>query len=279
MTTHTLTTPRIRLTVDSTQGMRWLSGDIMHDNRWRPLLPDCTLAESGLKECNYLLLPYSNRIRDGKFSFQGRDFQLDNAIRHAIHGTLRDQSWQIEKASDTEITATVNSHSSDNFNWPWPISAVCNLSVQDSQINCTLQLTNHGGSAMPVGGGWHPYFVRQFLRENPHLTIPVDGLYPDNDGDCLPTAGPQALPEALNFRVERTLPPDQRIDHCFSGLQAPMQIYWPDADVRVLLQASANCTHAVLYNPDKPWFALEPVTHANDAINLQTTGIDVKLYI
>jgi len=40
------------------------------------------------------------------------------------------------------------------------------------------------------------------------------------------------------------------------------------------MQASSNCTHLVLFNPDKPHFAIEPVTNANDAFNLAERGID-----
>jgi len=277
MSILTLTSSQWRLQIDPNQGMRWLSGDLFHDGSWIPVLPDCTDPKIDLKECNYLLLPYSNRIRDGHFEFQGHSYQLDNAQKHAIHGTLRDQPWQLEQLNDSSVTATFDSRDGQTINWPWPLAARCDITLQENVLSCELQVQNLGTSVMPIGGGWHPYFVRQLLAADPMLTIPVTGLYPDTNGDCLPIGDAIDLPAILDFTDMRILDPSQRIDHCFKGLSDPMQIHWPDANVTLTMTASKNCSHAVLYNPDQPWFALEPVTHANDAVNLLTDGIEAGL--
>jgi len=277
MSIHTLISDDWRLQVEASQGMRWLSGDIFHRDRWLAVLPNCTLPNTSLAECNYVLLPYSNRIRDGRFEFQGKVIQLENSQKHAIHGTLRDQPWEILSASKSQLLAKFDSRGAQPINWPWALSAVCEMSIEESALSCRLQVTNEDTTAMPMGGGWHPYFVRQLMREPAQLTIPVSSVYPDTNGDCLPTGAPEALPDILTFLDNKKLPADQRIDHCFAGLRGPMKIRWEDAGVTLTLHASENCTHAVLYNPDQPWFALEPVTHANDAINLVQRGIDAGL--
>ena len=126
---------------------------------------------------------------------------------------------------------------------------------------------------MPIGGGWHPYFVRNLKKAEPQLSIPVSGVYPDAGGDCLPIGEPQIIPEQLSFTNRTTLPPAQRIDHCFSGLSGPLEIHWPDVGATLTMHGSDNVTHAILFNPDKPYFALEPVTNANDGVNLNAQGI------
>ena len=141
----------------------------------------------------------------------------------------------------------------------------------------TLYLENLADSPMPAGGGWHPYFVRHIDQADPLLSIPVTGFYPDTDGDCLPTGGPQPLPDELIFTNRNPLPEHQRIDHCFSGLHGPMSITWPDADLTLSLRCSEQMSHAILYNPPETFFALEPVSHANDAINLAQQGIDAGI--
>ena len=130
---------------------------------------------------------------------------------------------------------------------------------------------------MPIGGGWHPYFARSIHQANPRLSIPVTGVYPDTDGDCLPIGEAVSIPPELQFQDGVELPPSQRIDHCFSGLNGPLKICWPDADITLSMQGSKHYTHAVLFNPDKPYFALEPVTNANDAVNLAARGIDAGI--
>jgi len=236
-------------------------------------MPDCTQSGATLKDCNFLLLPYSNRIRDAKFQFDGQSYQLENAAKHAIHGFLRDQPWVVDEATESRLVACFKSHDKTSANWPWPITVRCEITANGSILNCLLEVINDGDSNMPIGGGWHPYFVRTLKKAQPELTIPVTGVYPDTDGDCLPTGGPEPIPEALAFANRSPLAPDQRIDHCFAGLSKPLEIHWPDVNTTLEMRGSDNVTHAILFNPDKPYFALEPVTHANDGVNLIATGI------
>jgi len=88
-----------------------------------------------------------------------------------------------------------------------------------------------------------------------------------------------SLPAELDFSVARDLKPDQRIDHCLAGFASPATIAWPDAGITVQMHASNNCSHLVLFNPDAPFFAVEPVTNANDGVNLTTRGIDAGIVI
>lgn len=274
---HTLTSTDWRIKIDSDNGLQWLSGDVFRKKQWVAVMPDCTQAGTNLAFCNYLLLPYSNRIRHAKFEFEGDSVQLENADQHAIHGTFRNQVWQIQEASATRLLASCDSRECDSFNWPWPMQAECDISLDGPRLLCSLKVQNLSDSSTPIGGGWHPYFVRNIGAHNPRLSVPVTGVYPDTDGDCLPTGGPQPIPANLQFRDGAELPTDQRIDHCFAGLAGPMTIHWPDADIKLTLQSSEHFDHAVLFNPDEPYFALEPVTHANDALNLVKLGVDAGM--
>lgn len=111
------------------------------------------------------------------------------------------------------------------------------------------------------------------------LTLPVRWLYPDENGDCLPDGAPVSVPAALDFTEARSLDPAQRIDCCYGGFGGEATLAWPAAGLTLRLRASDNCTHLVLCNPDAPHFAVEPVTHANDAVNLQSRGIDGGLVV
>ncbi len=277
MQRHTLESARWRVDIEPNNGMGWLSGRAFHGNQWLDILPDCTLNAEKLEQCNFLLLPYSNRIRDGKFHFDGKDYQLENAERHAIHGVVRKLPWVVESADNLHIAATLNTADHVGVNWPWPFLAKTELRISDNQLISTLYIQNLGQSPMPVGGGWHPYFVRHINQADPKLSIPVTGVYRDTDGDCLPIGAPEPLPDALRFIDQVALPENQRIDHCFSGLNGPMNITWPDVNVSLTLRYSDQMTHAILYNPAESHFALEPVSHANDGVNLAHKGIDAGI--
>ena len=44
---------------------------------------------------SFVLIPYSNRVRDGRFSFAGKSYQLRHADKHAIHGDVRDRPHNV----------------------------------------------------------------------------------------------------------------------------------------------------------------------------------------
>jgi len=258
-------------------GVQILSCQAKSGEHWHDVMPDCTQENAELKSSNFHMVPYSNRIRDGKFIFHAQQVQLEGADQHAIHGALRKLPWRVLEQSETELLAAYDTRQDGAVNWPWPISAEVRYTLDSNKLISHMSLTNEADSPMPAGMGWHPYFCRHINDAEPTLTIPVTGVYPDTNGDCLPVDTPIALPEELDFRKEKSLNADVRIDHCMAGLKSPVHIRWPAAGINLSMRTSENCTHLVLFNPDKPFFAVEPVTNANDAVNLESRGIAAGL--
>lgn len=263
-----------RLQLHPGLGLQTQTCKIQHAGDWHDIMPDCSAADAPLSAGNFHMLPYSNRIRDGRFSHAGSTVQLNHAEQHAIHGALRKRPWQVTARTNNSATAQYDSRTDGNINWPWPILATVSYTLTNDTLITQMTLTNHGGSSMPAGMGWHPYFCRIVAGAHPSLTIAAGGMYPDTDGDCLPTGPAISLPNSLNFATARDLDPDERMDHCLAGFVTPATIAWPDAGITLEMHASNNCTHLVLFNPDEPYFAVEPVTNANDGVNLTTMGID-----
>lgn len=273
-----------RLWSEPAAGVQWMGAQVKRHNQWHDVVPDCRpdvsqpaagqSAGAPLPAANFHMIPYSNRIRDGRFTFQGELIQLDNASAHAIHGALRKLPWQVRHADKNSLSCGFDSREHGNINWPWPIEALIEQRVNGDTLSSIITITNHGKSPMPVGTGWHPYFVRQIGQAMPTLSLPVDGVFPDAAGDCLPDGPAQNLPVDLDFRQGRVLDPDQRIDCCLSGLSGTCQIHWKEAGIELLMSASEKCRYLILFNPDKPHFAVEPVTNANDAFNLATRNIE-----
>lgn len=246
---------------------------------WVDIVPDCRFGESKLNEANFHMLPYSNRIRDGKFNFEGKAIELENGARHAIHGALRKLPWMVENQTDASLHCSYDSTKGPNINWPWPIHATIKYELQNRKLLSVIELTNKGESAMPAGGGWHPYFLNEVLGSNARVQMDVSGIFPDEAGDCLPDGAPVTIPQTHNYTQLRFLEPDQRIDCCLSGFKRHAHIQWTEAGIALAMQASANCEYLVFFNPDAPHFAIEPVTNANDAFNLYEQGIESGVQI
>jgi len=262
-----------------------MAAEVCRQNQWHAVVPDCRPAadqsaragqfeSAPLAAASFHMLPYSNRIREGQFEFQKRTIRLDRAESHAIHGALRKLPWSITEQTDNSLVCQTQTSDHKAINWPWPISARIEQRIENTSLISTMQLTNLGDTDMPAGFGWHPYFVRKVNGSEATLTLPVDGVFPDAAGDCLPDGAPVQLPDYLDFRKPRLLDSFRRIDCCLSGLSGQCEIDWHDGGIKLSMSASDNCRYLILFNPDMPHFAVEPVTNANDAFNLVARGIE-----
>src|SRR5690606_13284798 len=83
-------------------------------------------AEAGdpLSAACFPLVPYANRIRDGRFAFAGREVRLPANFppeRHSIHGLGWQRPWQVE-ADDGREAVMADTYSGDE-RWPWSYRA------------------------------------------------------------------------------------------------------------------------------------------------------------
>ena len=69
--------------------------------------------------------------------------------------------------------------------------------------------------------------------------------------------------------------------HCFGGWDGRATIAYPSSGVQLEFSCDPVFGHVIVYTPPgKPFFAVEPVTHANDGFNLfaqQLTGTGVRV--
>lgn len=264
-----------------------MAAQVKRGEQWVDVVPDCRPLLHGeidtragqsatvpLAAANFHMIPYSNRIRDGRFEFQGEIVQLENAGAHAIHGALRKLPWTITANEPQRTVYEFDTRITEKVNWPWPLHARIEQRVDGDALSSQISITNLGESNMPAGTGWHPYFVRDIENSAPSLTLPVSAVFPDANGDCLPDGPSIDLPVSLDFRKIKELSPDQRIDACLANLEGNCHIHWRNAGIELIMTPDKACRFLVLYNPDQPYFAVEPVTNANDAFNLDALAID-----
>ena len=188
-------------------------------------------------------------------------------------------------AASTTTSFVANFHSRDhkNVNWPWRFDARVEVRLDGASIHQSLTLTNRGPSPMPAGFGWHPYFSRSLTSDGEpvHLQFSVKGVYPDEDDTRIPSGLSEPPSEEQDFSLVTELTPDGFLDICCEGYDGKGVISWPSSDVSVSFDCSRKLGHLVIYNPaDSPFFAVEPVTNANDGVNLsarddRTSGVQV----
>ncbi len=280
-----LQTSQLQAVVDPEHGASILALFVRKGPEWLPLMPDVRLPGSDLKASSFLMIPYSNRIADGQFNFGGHAYQLLNGEKHAIHGDVRDRHWEVDLLSMTRIRCTFFSADHKNINWPWPFEVHAEYEVRENLFSARLTLWNRGDSAMPAGLGWHPYFNRQLGNEpeDVYLQAHINGIYPDANDNRLPSGPPEPPSAARDFSEEKAIKSDDFFDICCTGYSGGGHIRWQKSGVTAAFYCTPECTHLVAYNPtSKPYFAVEPVTNANNGVNLfdqaeMNSGVQILL--
>src|SRR5579871_1952317 len=101
-------------------------GRIKRGNAWLDFMrptPEASYANPA--DCaSYVLIPWSNRIRDGHFRFRGKDYQLRVNFPDgtAIHGTAKEYPWAVDSADGTHIRLSFDSRKAANVNFPFQFS-------------------------------------------------------------------------------------------------------------------------------------------------------------
>jgi aldose 1-epimerase len=108
-----------------------------------------------------VLVPWPNRIRDGKFTFGGDAQQLalsEPAHHNAIHGLARWVPWRrVDPVSADRIT--VECDLAPQTGYPWQLRLRTTYSLGADGLRVDHEAVNVGGAAAPFGLGVHPYLL------------------------------------------------------------------------------------------------------------------------
>jgi aldose 1-epimerase len=114
-----------------------------------------------------ILFPFPNRIREGKFSFEGQEYQFDTPRpgANSIHGLVISSPWTVEKteATDEYGAQLVSSIKAADFpdiirQYPFPFDLRVTYILNDGALIMVTEMKNLGDKNMPMGYGTHPYF-------------------------------------------------------------------------------------------------------------------------
>jgi len=263
-----------RILINTDQGTSISAFFVQKGNVWLPIMPDSRREEIDLKFASFLMIPYSNRIENGSFTFQEKEYLLTNGDNHSIHGDVRFRPWKIEKLDEVKVDCRFSSKDHENVNWPWAFEASVEYILSENLFTSRLTLWNRADSSMPAGMGWHHYFSRWLSKEKEpvHLCMKTDSVYPDENDSRIPSGPPLPLSDDQDFSEDKRLEPDAYLDACFHGYNGNGYIFWPESGVKLTFDCSPECSHLILFNPPKPYFAVEPVTNANNGVNLYARG-------
>lgn len=263
----------LQLLINPDVGASWEGLRVRRRGEWLPLLPEPGVDGCDLPASSFLMAPYCNRIAGGRFTFDGVEHQLADAAKHAIHGDVRKRPFEVRDLGPQSTDLVFESTRHTAVNWPWPFDLRVRYSLEGMSVTTRLELTNRGTTTMPAGFGLHPYFRRALTHPGEPLLVQFhsEGVYPDAFETRVPS-GPAEYGWTADYCRPRQPHPDELLDFCTAGYDGKGSIHWPVSGVKVDFHASPLFGHLVFFSPLKPWFAMEPVTNANDGVNLLSSG-------
>ncbi len=184
----------------------------------------CTFARGST------LIPWPNRLQDGRYTFDGRDYQtpLTEPERHnAIHGLTRWMNWQARQVDPSTVVMSLRLHPQEGY--PFALELEIMYRLADSGLEARTTGRNVGGRPLPYAAGHHPYVtVGTDLVDDAILRIPAR-RFVEVDDRLIPTGRAPAVDgKPLDFRQPHPIG-ELRLDTAFAGLE-------PDPDGRTRIE-------------------------------------------
>jgi aldose 1-epimerase len=242
-----------------------------------------------------VLFPFPNRIRDGRFSFAGKSYQLPaNNGPNAIHGFAIDADWDVveQGANDQEAFVTgqyqISKQSPDRTS-QWPADAIIRMryALAGRRVTLDVTVTNPSAQDLPFGFGIHPYFFDPLDPagdpKQTSVVIPASEYWVLKE--FLPTGERKPVDARLDFRKGQPMA-GLKLDDVLTGLgfegdRCTCRLGDHTLKAEFRLSFDRSFREIVLYTPpgETRVIAVEPYTQTTDAINLQARGIEAGLRV
>jgi len=279
----TLELERLKLVVNPRLGASIMALMIRNNGgRWAPVLRTMPADSQSPSEAgSFVMLPWTNRIKDARFCDHARQYRLkaNNPDHSAIHGFARELPWSIADRSpiSARFVLDTRAHTPETINYPFRLGATQRFEIGPSTVEIDLSITNLDDRPIPVGCGHHPYIHRHLFSDADELRIGLDvsGRYPATG--CIPTGEPRndQVCESLR-RGEPVANPG--LDDVFAGFGGIARFKWAASNVTMTMRCSENLAHLVIYTPcdesggASEYVCIEPVSMVNDGFNRHDQG-------
>jgi len=260
-TALTLIAGRLRLELSPSIGGSISALEWAGEGQSRAILRKCHRPlEKVLDGASFPLVPYVNRIRDGRFTFRGREVRIAPNMAgdpSPLHGQGWLNPWQVDKSGERHAFLSFRHAPSE---WPWAYEARQAFLLDENGLTITLACLNTGDGPMPCGLGQHPYFP---CGPGTRIDTDVTSAW-TIDHKVLPV---DKVPAEGRYDLRDRLVCGQDLDNGFGGWGGEARMSDPEWPFELRL-SSPDARFFQLYSPEAGRiFVAEPVTHANAALN------------
>ncbi|MEQ6902740.1 aldose 1-epimerase family protein [Nocardioides sp. YIM 152588] len=225
-----------------------------------------------------VLVPWPNRIRDGRYAFDGATHQLplsEVGRANASHGLVRWVSWTVVAHTADAVTLAYRLPAQSGY--PWLLDLSITYALARGGLAVTQSVTNRGDRTAPYAAGHHPYLrVNDTGCDGWTLRLPAATRLERDPERLLPTGRRPVSETDADFREPRPIGAT-RLDHAFTDLDRDETgvattslvgpggdgvALWVDGHHRWLQVFTAEGT-----SRERAAVAVEPMTSPPDAFN------------
>lgn len=184
----------------------------------RDVFQSCDADEFSPAFHGSVLLPWPNRLRDGRYTFEGTEYQT--AITEprrmvALHGFSAWASWGLIRHDPSSALLALPILPSPGY--PFNLECCVEYQLDERGLQCTLQVTNVGASRAAFGAAFHPYLStgpttldRCLLRIDAGTRVTIDER-------LLPTGSEAVADTGYDYRTARAVGP-ATLDDAFTDV-------------------------------------------------------------
>jgi aldose 1-epimerase len=235
-----------------------------------------------------VLIPWPNRIEDGRYEFDGESHALaldEPEWSNAIHGLVRWSAWRAVRQEDGRVVMEYTLHPQPGY--PFSVALSIEYTLSDGGLGVRTTATNVGQAACPYGAGAHPYLtlgtstVDSLLVGAPARTV----IRSDDRG--LPLGEEPVEGTEYDFRQLRPLG-ETKLDHAFTDLDrdddglARVGLTDPAGGARLTLWLDEAYPYLQLFTGDplpdvaRRSIAVEPMTCPSNAFRTARSVIRLE---
>src|SRR5215510_3712910 len=126
----------------------------------RPMPSEAVASGRGNQASAYPLVPFSNRIANGRLVVDGKEYRLQPnwpGVRHPMHGEGWARPWEVTRHD--ERSAELVDRYETTGGWPFRYQARLVFRLEADGLFVTMAIANLEDRAVPAGLGLHPFFM------------------------------------------------------------------------------------------------------------------------
>ncbi|MBS2029729.1 MAG: aldose 1-epimerase family protein [Deltaproteobacteria bacterium] len=246
--------------------------------RGRPVIDGFAADEVCPGGRGQVLMPWPNRVADGKYELAGALHQLpidEPELGHAIHGLVRWAEWRVEH--QTAESVRLRHRLMPRPGYPFALDLSVEYRLSSEGLVVVFGAMNVGSASCPFGAGAHPYFT--FGRSIDRVNLRVNAASRlQLDARSIPRGRRPVEGSDADFRRERAIG-DARLDTAFTELDRDREgiarVFLRDGISQLTIWFDRAFPFVQVYTGDtlpdelrrRQGIAVEPMTCAPDAFN------------